>query len=43
MIQEYQLSPNIMTFGTLAFRCNNISYLKEYLNDLKVSFFKQLF
>lgn len=36
MIQEYQLSPNIYTFGVIAYNINKVHSLKVYLDDLKV-------
>lgn len=37
MIQKYQLTPNIMTFGCLAKRVNSLDLLIQFLNDLKVN------
>ena len=38
MIQQNQLTPNIATFGCLAYKVSNTEQLDEYLRDLKVNF-----
>lgn len=35
LIQENQLTPNIMTFGCLALKVRNVKTFEEFLNDLK--------
>ena len=37
MIQEKKLSPNIKTFGCLAYRVGTADLLEEFLKDLKVN------
>ena len=37
MIQENQLTPNIVTFGCLAYKLSSQQELEEYLSNLKVS------
>ena len=36
MIQENQLTPNIVTFGCLAAKVSTVDELSEFLRDLKV-------
>lgn len=40
LIQKNGLSPNIVTFGCLAYGINNYDLLVQFLNDLKVIFLK---
>ena len=35
LIQENQLTPNIMTFGCLALKVRNVKTFEEFVNDLK--------
>lgn len=35
MIQKNRLTPNIRTFGSLAYRVHNLHNLKEFLNNVK--------
>lgn len=42
LMQKNNLSPNIVTFGCLAYGINNYDFLVQFLNDMKVIFLKLL-
>jgi hypothetical protein len=36
MLQDYELAPNIRTFGALSYSVTNLKLLDEFLSDLEV-------
>lgn len=40
LLQEYQLFPNIMTFGVLAIGCRKLSMAKELIEDMDAAGFR---